>query len=98
MPENPNYDSYLTTATQLQRWRDFTSHLIAYLVINAAFVVIWAAGGRGFFWPVFPLVGWAVGLSFQHFNVVLRGQITDADVRKKLHAMDVNPPDTSVRR
>lgn len=96
MPENPNYDSYLTTATQLQRWRDFTSHLIAYLVVNAAFVVIWTAS-RGFFWPVFPLVGWGIGLSFQHFNAVLRGQITDADVRKKLRATDVNSPDPAAR-
>ena len=98
MPENPNYDNYLTTATQLQRWRDFTSHLIAYLVINTAFAVIWAIAGRGFFWPVFPLVGWGIGLSSQHFNVVLRGQITDADVRRKLHTTDINPPDAPAPR
>jgi hypothetical protein len=98
MPENPNYDSYLTTATQLQRWRDFSSHLIAYVVVNAVFVIIWAASGRGFFWPAFPLVGWAIGLSSQHFNVVLRGQITDTDVRKKIRATDANPPAASARR
>ena len=49
-----------------------------------AFVIIWALTGQGFFWPVYPLVGWAVGLSFQHFSAVLRGQITDEDVRHKL--------------
>ena len=81
---NPNYDSYLQTATQLQRWRDFQAHVAAYLVINIVFVVIWALTGQGFFWPVYPLVGWAAGLSFQHFSAVLRGQITDEDVRRKL--------------
>jgi len=84
---NTNYDSYLTTATQLQRWRDFQAHLLAYVVVNAAFVLAWLLGGNGFFWPAFPLVGCAVGLSFQHFHVALRGQITDGDVRKKLRAV-----------
>ena len=81
---NPNYDSYLQTATQLQRWRDFQAHVAAYLVINTAFVLIWALTGRGFFWPVYPLVGWGIGLSFQHFSAVLHGPITDGDVRRKL--------------
>jgi hypothetical protein len=81
---NPNYDSYLQTATQLQRWRDFQAQIAAYLMINIVFVIIWTVNGHGFFWPVYPLVGWAVGLSFQHFSAVLRGQITDEDVRRKL--------------
>jgi hypothetical protein len=81
---NPNYDSYLQTATQLQRWRDFQAQIAAYLVVNTAFVLIWALTGCGFFWPVYPLVGWGIGLSFQHFSAVVRGQITDEDVRGKL--------------
>jgi 2TM domain len=81
---NPNYGSYLQTATQLQRWRDFQAQIAAYLVINTAFVLIWALTGQGFFWPVYPLVGWGIGLSFQHFSAVVRGQITDEDVRRKL--------------
>jgi 2TM domain len=83
---NANYGSYLTTATQLQRWRDFQAHLVAYLVGNAAFVAIWLLSGRGFFWPGFPLLGWAAGLSFQHFHVVVRGQITDEDVRRRVRS------------
>ena len=51
---------------------------------NTAFVLIWARHRRGFFWPAYPPAGWAVGLSFQQFSVVLRGQITDEDVRRKL--------------
>ena len=81
---NGNYDSYLRTATQLQRWRDFQAHLLAYLLGNSVFLAIWALTGEGFFWPAFPLIGWGIGLSFQHFHVALRGQITDNDVRKKL--------------
>lgn len=91
---NINYDSYLQTATQLQRWRDFQAQVTAYVIINALFVIIWAVSG-GFFWPVFPLIGWAVGLSFQHFHVVLRGQIADSDVRRKLLPGAADAPDPS---
>lgn len=76
--------TYLQAATQLQRWRDFGSDAAAYVVINVIFMMIWVATGRGFFWPIFPLIGWGIGLSAQHFNVVLRGQITDEDVRRAL--------------
>jgi 2TM domain len=76
--------TYLQAATQIQRWRDFGSHAAAYVVMNVIFVVIWALTGEGFFWPIFPLIGWGIGLSAQHFNVVLRGQITDEDVRRAL--------------
>jgi 2TM domain len=89
---NPNYDSYLQTATQLQRWRDFQAHVGAYLVINTGFVLIWARNRRGLFWPVYPIVGWALGLSFQHVSAVLRGQITDEDVRRKLRPLAAEEP------
>ncbi len=76
--------AYLRAATQIQRWRDFGSHAAAYVVMNVIFVVIWVLTGGGFFWPIFPLIGWGIGLSAQHFNVVLRGQITDEDVHRAL--------------
>jgi hypothetical protein len=85
MHRNSNYDNYLTTATQIQRWRDFASHLTAYVTMNTLFIATWLLTGRGFFWPAFPLIGWAVGLSFQHFNQVIRGQISHADVLAQLH-------------
>lgn len=91
MLKNPNYDTYLQTATQLQRWRDFASHLTAYLVINSLFIILWLFQGNDFFWPVYPLIGWGFGLSFQHFNVVLRGQITEAEIRRKLNAYSEQP-------
>ena len=41
---------------------------------------------------VAPLVGWGLGLSFQHFSAVLRGQITDEDVRRKLRPSAAEEP------
>ena len=84
MTANRNYETYLGTATQLQRWRDFASHLAAYATLNTVFVVIWLSTGKGSFWPAYPLVGWAIGLSFQHFTMVLRGPISDRHVRSRM--------------
>ncbi len=77
--------NYVQAALQLQRWRDFGSQVFAFVIGNIVFVVIWATQGRGFFWPTYPLLVWGLGLSFQHFSVVIRGQITDEDVRRKLN-------------
>ena len=81
---NPHIN-YVQAALQIQRWRDFGSQVFAYVIGNIVFVVIWAAQGRGFFWPIYPLLVWGLGLSVQHFSVVIRGQITDEDVRRKLN-------------
>jgi hypothetical protein len=41
---------------------DFKSHLYAFLAVNAGLIAIWALTGMGYFWPVWPLVGWGIGL------------------------------------
>ena len=33
-------------------------------------VGIWAVSGGGFFWPVFPILGWGIGLTFHVWDVV----------------------------
>ena len=37
-------------------------HLRAYLVVMVALVAIWALTGAGYFWPVWPALGWGIGL------------------------------------
>jgi 2TM domain len=69
-------DRLISAATQIQRWRDFLSHVTAYVVGNLILIGIWAVSGRGAFWPLWSLLVWGVGLSFQHFHQVLRGPIT----------------------
>jgi len=76
---------YVQAALQIQRWRDFGSQVLAYVIGSIVFIIIWAVQGRGFFWPIYPLLVWGLGLSVQHFTVVIRGQITDEDVQSKLN-------------
>jgi class 3 adenylate cyclase len=37
-------------------------HLTVYLVVNLMLIGIWAASGGGYFWPVWPILGWGIGL------------------------------------
>jgi hypothetical protein len=89
---NPNYATYLGTANQLQRWRDFLAHAAAYALSNLVFIAVWAATGRGAFWPAFPLIGWGIGLTFQHQANTWLGPITDAKVRDRMMPRTVAQP------
>jgi Domain of unknown function (DUF1707)/2TM domain len=40
----------------------FGEHLRAYLMVMALLVAIWALTGAGYFWPVWPALGWGIGL------------------------------------
>ena len=71
-------------ACQMQRWRDWSAHVTAYVVMNIIFLSAWAIGGKGYFWPAWPLVGWAAGISFQHFYAVIRRPIGVVDVLPRL--------------
>lgn len=64
--------------------REFGSHLVAYVVINAGFVLVWALTGTGYFWPAWILGCWGVGLVLHAWEVFLRRPITDADVEAEL--------------
>ena len=40
----------------------FQIHLTVYVLVNLMLIAIWALAGGGYFWPVWPLLGWGVGL------------------------------------
>jgi hypothetical protein len=36
----------------------FQLHAVTYVVVNVMLIAIWAAAGRGYFWPVWPVITW----------------------------------------
>ncbi len=44
---------------------EFREHLRTYLSVMALLVVIWALTGMGYFWPIWPAVGWGIGIASQ---------------------------------
>jgi hypothetical protein len=65
--------------------RDFASHLVAYVVINAFLIGVWAMTGGGYFWPAWILACWGAGLVLHAWDVYWRRPVTEADVDAELH-------------
>src|SRR2546430_2643294 len=48
----------------LKKKQDLRSHVVAYVLVNLLLVGIWIATGAGFFWPIFPIIGWGIAVLF----------------------------------
>ncbi len=64
--------------------RGFRIHLAIYLVVNALLVVVWAMSGAGYFWPIFAMLGWGIGLVFHGWSVYLQKPISEDDIRREM--------------
>jgi hypothetical protein len=42
--------------------REFAEHVRTYAVVIGFLIAIWALTGMGYFWPVWPALGWGIGL------------------------------------
>jgi hypothetical protein len=71
---------------QLKKKRDLQAHLIAYVIVNAFVVAIWIATGHGFFWPIFPILGWGIGVIF-HVWDIYRGEPTEDEISREISKM-----------
>ena len=70
---------------QLKKKRDFRGHLLVYILVNALLVVIWLlTDPNGFFWPVFPIAGWGIGVIMNAWDVYGRQEITEEDIRREM--------------
>jgi hypothetical protein len=50
---------------RLRKRREFVQHLVVYLVVNLVLNLIWLLTmPGGFYWPMFPLLIWGIGLVF----------------------------------
>ncbi len=55
---------------RLEDRRGLMAHSLAYVSVNLLLVAIWWVTGHGFFWPVFPIFGWGIGLAFHVWDVM----------------------------
>jgi hypothetical protein len=72
---------------RLKRKRDFGAHLFVYLVVNGFLIGIWAFIGAGFFWPVFLLFGWGIGLVLNAWDVYWRKPVSEDQIRREMERM-----------
>jgi hypothetical protein len=54
---------------------EFAEHLRTYLLVMGLLVAIWALTGMDYFWPIWPALGWGIGI-VSHAGAVRRPRAT----------------------
>jgi hypothetical protein len=69
---------------RLRKKRELQAHLLAYVMVNLLLSGIWLATmPDGFFWPLFPLLGWGIGVAFHVWDVYSPGP-TEAQIQREM--------------
>ena len=69
---------------RLKAKRGFQIHAAVFVIINVLLVAIWASTGGGYFWPIWPFLGWGIGLAFHGWSVYFRAPISEDDIRREM--------------
>jgi hypothetical protein len=72
---------------RLKKKRDFRTHLLAYVLVNTTLVIIWALTGAGFFWPVFPILGWGIGVIFNAQDAYGKQELSEDAIQREMERM-----------
>ena len=60
---------YQEAKTRVEEIKGFYIHLVTYLLVNAALVVINLLLSPEYFWFIWPIIGWGVGLIIHAISV-----------------------------
>ena len=83
--EDPLRDRAITI---LKKRRDFRAHLLIYVLFNAALVAVWAiTTPDAFFWPVFPLVFWGIGVVMNGWDAYFGSEFSENDIQRQMHRL-----------
>lgn len=73
---------------RLKKRRDFHGHLLVYVLVNAFLVVVWAlTDPGGFFWPVFPMIGWGIFVVMNAWDVYRPEDFDEERIRREMARM-----------
>lgn len=71
---------------RIQAKRGFWVHLAVYILVNAVLVVVWYYSSGGYFWPVWPALGWGIGLVLHGLGVFVGTRaITEEQIQREIN-------------
>ncbi|MBL8777528.1 MAG: 2TM domain-containing protein [Acidimicrobiales bacterium] len=70
---------------RLKARREFLTHVVTYVVVNAFLIGVWFVTGAGYFWPVWVLGGWGIGLVLHAWTTFAQKPITEAEIEREMH-------------
>ena len=65
--------------------RELASHLTSFVLVNLLLIGIWAASGGGYFWPIWPLLGWGIGIASHASGTLLGAPRAGSCHRRRAH-------------
>ena len=72
-------------ARRIRNRREFHRHLVIYLLVNALVIAVWAmTSPGGFFWPVFLIAAWGIGLVMHGWDAYVDPEISDAEIDREI--------------
>lgn len=72
---------------RLKKQSDFRVHVLIYLMVNTFLVVIWAMTDAGFFWPIFPIAGWGIGVVANAWDAYGRDVPTESQISREMERL-----------
>ncbi|MHC1557863.1 2TM domain-containing protein [Actinomycetospora sp. C-140] len=70
--------------SRLKKRADFRTHVLVYVLVNTVLVVIWAVTGAPLFWPIFPILGWGIGLAANAWDVYRPDPVTEERIQQEM--------------
>jgi len=69
---------------RLHQRRGFVNYIIGAVVVSLFMVVIWALSGRGYFWPIWVMGGFLIGLIFYGVNQAMNKPLTEDQIQREM--------------
>lgn len=79
---------------RIKKRKDFQSHVVVYLLVNALLWGLWAIGGADSDpvpWPLWVSGGWGIGLAFNAWDVYGRKPITEDEIEREVGRIQGRP-------
>jgi hypothetical protein len=84
LPERSDHSIRDRALERIEKKQEFHANLLAYVLVNAMLIGIWAVTGAGFFWPIFPLLGWGIGIGFHAWDTYRFGEPSEQQIQREI--------------
>lgn len=73
---------------RLKKRRDFYGHVLVYVLVNGFLTAIWAVtNAGGFFWPIFPMLGWGIAVVLNAWDVYRVDAFSEVQIQREIQRL-----------
>ena len=73
---------------QLRKKRGLQAHVLAYVMVNLFLNALYFfSDPGGFYWPMFPMFGWGIGLVFHIWDVVSPADLSEEKIQREIQRL-----------